>query len=103
MMKPVAILQHENHMGPGSLQDCLSQIGIPMQMFSPVKGEAVPRQASEFSGIVLLGSERSALDAMPWIRAELGLCKDALAHQLLLHWALQLEGAPRPVDAKLAA
>lgn len=78
-MNPVAILQHEDHLSPGSLQTCLQQFGIPMQVFRPDQGQAVPKEAKDFSGIVLLGSERCALDPVAWIRTELALCRDALS------------------------
>ncbi|MCR6478176.1 gamma-glutamyl-gamma-aminobutyrate hydrolase family protein [Variovorax sp. ZS18.2.2] len=78
-MKPVAILQHEQHMGPGSLHECLQQLAVPLQLIRTDKGQAVPKDAQAFSGIVLLDSERSALDRLNWIRAELSLCKESLA------------------------
>jgi GMP synthase (glutamine-hydrolysing) len=78
-MKPVAILQNEEHRGPGSLHECLQQLAVPLQLIRPDKGQAVPRDAQAFSGIVLLDSERSALDQVHWVRAELGLCKESLA------------------------
>jgi GMP synthase (glutamine-hydrolysing) len=81
-MKPVAIFQHEEHMGPGSLLECLQQLAVPLQLIRPDKGQAVPKDAQEFSGIVLLGSERSALDSVHWVRAELSLCKESLAHEV---------------------
>jgi GMP synthase-like glutamine amidotransferase len=53
-----------------------------MQLIRIDKGQAVPKDAQEFSGIVLLSSERSALDPVHWIRAELSLCKESLAHEV---------------------
>ena len=81
-MKPVAILQHEEHMGPGSLQACLLQLAIPMQLIRPDRGQPVPKDVHEFSGIVVLGSERSVLDPVPWVRTELSLARDCLAHDV---------------------
>jgi GMP synthase (glutamine-hydrolysing) len=81
-MKPVAILQHEEHMGPGSLHECLQQLAVPLQLIRPDKGQPVPKDPREFSGIVLLGSERSALDPVHWVRAERSLCKESLAQEV---------------------
>ena len=69
-------------MGPGTLHECLQQLDVPMQLIRIHKGQAVPKDPSEFSGIVLLGSERSALDADHWIRAELALCKESLSREV---------------------
>src|ERR1700748_715508 len=82
IMKPVVILQHDLHMGPGSLQECLQQLGVPLQLVRPDKGEAVPKDARDFSGIVLLNSEHSVLDPVHWVRKELALCNDAMAREL---------------------
>ena len=81
-MKPVVILQHDLHMGPGSLQECLQQLGVPFQLVRPDKGEAVPKNARDFGGIVLLNSEQSVLDPVHWVRTELALCKDAMACEI---------------------
>ncbi len=69
-------------MGPGSLQECLQQLPVPIQLIRIDKGQAVPKDPQEFSGIVLLDSERSALESTQWIRAELGLGKECLARDV---------------------
>jgi GMP synthase-like glutamine amidotransferase len=81
-MKPVVILQHDLHLGAGSLQACLQQLGVPLQWVRPDKGEVVPKDAREFSGIVLLNSEHSVLDPVHWVRKELALCNDAMTHEI---------------------
>lgn len=78
-MKPVLILQHEEYLGPGSLLDCLRQRDIPLMVLRPELGQNVPVQAQDYSGLVLLGSERDVRDELPWIHAELRLCASALA------------------------
>jgi GMP synthase-like glutamine amidotransferase len=78
-MKPVAILQHEEHMGPGSLHERLQQLAVPLELIRSDQGQVVPKDPQAFSGIVLLDSERSALDQVSWVRAELSLCKESLA------------------------
>ncbi|HEX2010002.1 MAG TPA: type 1 glutamine amidotransferase [Roseateles sp.] len=78
-MNPVAILQHEPSQGPGFLLDFLRQHDIPFRLFHPAAGEALPRRAAGHSGLVVLGSNRSANDALPWVAAELALLRDAVA------------------------
>ena len=69
-------------MGPGSLLECLQRLAVPIQSIRIDKGQPVPKDAQEFSGIVLLDSERSALESTQWIRAELSLCKESLTHDV---------------------
>lgn len=79
-MKPVAIIQHEEFLGPGSLQTVLQQEGVPLRLIRADQGQVLPEDAREFSGLVLLGSERNLSDNLPWMRAEQRLCSSALAH-----------------------
>src|SRR4029453_19333756 len=79
LMRPVAILQHDKTQRPGMLLRCLDEWGVPSSTFMPEEGERVPRRARDFAGIVLLGSNRSVNDALPWIDAELVLLRDATA------------------------
>ena len=69
-------------MGPGSLHECLQQLDVPLQLIRPGQGQPVPKDPQAFSGIVLLGSERSALDPVQWVRAERSLCKESLAQDV---------------------
>lgn len=78
-MKPVALLQHDRTQRPGVLLDYLSQQGIPLVTFTPEEGGFVPRSAKDFSGVVLLGSQRSVNDELPWIDTEVALVRSAMA------------------------
>lgn len=78
-MRPVAIFQHDPHQGPGYLQAFLRSWHVPMRHIHPEAGDAVPLQARDFSGLVLLGSNRSVNDPLPWIAQEMALLKQALA------------------------
>lgn len=78
-MRPVAILQHEPHQGPGHLQRFLAQHDIPVRLWRPDLGEPVPRHAGDFSGIVVLGSDHSVHDPLRWIEDERQLLRQALA------------------------
>jgi GMP synthase-like glutamine amidotransferase len=77
-MRPVAFLQHERTQRPGFLLDYLNEAGIPSVIFRPGDGDDVPRWARDFSGLVVLGSERSVNDPLPWIADEQALVRDAM-------------------------
>lgn len=83
-MRPVALLQHDATQRPGYLLECLDGLGVPCVTLCPDEHDPVPRQATDFSGIVLLGSEHSVHDPLPWIQAEQALVRDALAHDVPL-------------------
>jgi GMP synthase (glutamine-hydrolysing) len=78
-MKPVALLQHDRTQRPGFLLDYLNETGIPSVTFTPEEGHDVPRSARDFSGLVLLGSQHSVNDRLPWIDKEVALVRDAMA------------------------
>lgn len=77
-MRPVLILQHDSTQRPGQLLDHLTQSGIDTRIVMPDHGDFVPHQASDYSGIVLLGSNRSVNEPLGWIEAELDLVRRAL-------------------------
>jgi GMP synthase (glutamine-hydrolysing) len=77
-MKPVAILQHEASQGPGILLDHLQQQGLAYQLLSPCGSDSAPVNARDYSGIVVLGSNHCANEALPWIEDERCLLKSAL-------------------------
>ena len=77
-MRPVLILQHDSTQRPGQLLDHLTQAGIDTRIVMPDHGDPVPQQASDYSGIVLLGSNRSVNEPLGWIDAELNLVRRAL-------------------------
>ncbi|WP_148714589.1 type 1 glutamine amidotransferase [Chitinolyticbacter meiyuanensis] len=77
-MKPVAILRHDPLQGPGYLLDFLVRHGIPHRLFAIDAGDTPPTRASEFSGVVVLGSPASVNDGLLWMRREERLLVDAL-------------------------
>ena len=83
-MRPVALLQHDVHQRPGYLLDFLEDWGVPTLTLSPEEGDTVPRRASDFSGIVLLGSEHSVNEPLRWVHDECSLVLDAMASQVPL-------------------
>jgi GMP synthase-like glutamine amidotransferase len=106
-MKPIAILQHERCRGPEPLQGVLARRGLVHRLFQVAEGEGMPRSCRDFSGIVLLGSCRSARDAMPWIDAEMALVRQSLACEVPLfaqgigaHLMARALGASPPVPSR---
>ncbi len=81
-MRPVAILQHEASQGPGYLLDFLQQQDIPFQIFHPAQGEDLPVRASDHSGLVVLGSNHSVNEDLPWIGQEIALLQAALSRDV---------------------
>lgn len=78
-MRPLALIQHDRTQRPGFLVQCLEQeLGLPLRVFLPEQGDAVPRHPQDFSGIVLLGSNRSVHDPLPWIADEAALVRRAI-------------------------
>ncbi|QRF91142.1 glutamine amidotransferase [Alcaligenes faecalis] len=77
-MKPILVLQHEVTQGPGVLLDHLESHGLPYHLcMSPLDGRA-PVSARDYSGVVVLGSDRSVNDLLPWIEQEHALLQDAV-------------------------
>ena len=81
-MRPVALLQHEASQGPGFLLDYLQQQDIPHELFRPDQGQTLPRRASDYSGVAVLGSNRSVNDGLPWIAEELAFVQAALSRDI---------------------
>lgn len=81
-MKPIAIFRFAVAEGPGYLAEFLDARHVPWQLIKVDAGEAVPRSASEFSGLVLMGGPMSVNDELPWIKQLLGLIRDAVAQDI---------------------
>ena len=77
-MKPVALIQHDRTQRPGHLLRLLQRWDVPTRCFLPEEGDTIPHHARDFSGIVLLGSNRSVNERLSWIEAERRLVLDAM-------------------------
>lgn len=64
------------------LTQLLRQWGMPVVHIHPAQGDAVPRSAQPFSGIAMLGSDRSVNDPVRWIHEERALIRDALSEDV---------------------
>lgn len=83
-MKPVAIFRHAAPEGPGYFADFLDEHAIPWVLIRIDEGEAVPRSAQDFSGLVFMGGPMSVNDDLPWIPRVEALIRDAVAHDVPL-------------------
>lgn len=83
-MKPIAVFQHTEVGAPGTVVPILEALGCNVQIIRIVDGEAVPRDASAFGGIVFMGGYMGVHDDLPWIPLELALIRDADARGLPL-------------------
>jgi GMP synthase-like glutamine amidotransferase len=83
-MKPIAIFRHTATEGPGHFAVFLDKHLIPWQLIQIDAGDAVPRDVSEFSGLVFMGGPMSVNDDLPWISEVLALIRDAYAKDIPL-------------------
>lgn len=83
-MKPVVIFRHAATEGPGYLAAFLDKHFIPWQLIQIDAGDAVPRIAQDYSGLVFMGGPMSVNDDLPWIPKVLMLIRDAYAKDIPL-------------------
>jgi GMP synthase-like glutamine amidotransferase len=83
-MKPIAIFRHSPTEGAGHFALFLTEHAIPWQIVHIDQGEAVPKDAGAFSGLVFMGGPMSVNDDLPWIAPTLALIRDAYAKDIPL-------------------
>ena len=76
-MKPIAIFRHAPTEGPGYFATFLDEQAIAWQLFKIDAGDAVPKDAHEFSGLVFMGGPMSVNDDLPWLPQSLALIRQA--------------------------
>lgn len=81
-MKPIAIFRHLEIEGPGYLAEFLDAHAIPWQLIRIDAGDAVPDDATQFSGLVFMGGPMSVNDDLPWIARELELIRQAVGRDI---------------------
>lgn len=64
------------------MEEFLQQQGIAFELIQPCRAGRAPAHASDFRGLVVLGSNHCANEALPWIEQERCLLQDALAHDV---------------------
>jgi len=77
-MKPVAIFRASSSEGPGYFATYLERRSIPSRVIQLDAGEAVPREARRYSGLVFMGGPMSVNDDLPWIAPALELAREAV-------------------------
>ena len=77
-MQPVAIFRASSTEGPGYFASFLERRSIAWQVIKLDAGEAVPRDARRYSGLVFMGGPMSVNDSLPWIAPALELARDAV-------------------------
>jgi len=83
-MKPIAIFRHAATEGPGYLAEFLDERKIPWQLICIDAGDAVPQNASAYSGLVFMGGPMSVNDDLPWIAQIETLIRDAYVKDIPL-------------------
>ncbi|HEY8888090.1 MAG TPA: type 1 glutamine amidotransferase [Gallionella sp.] len=83
-MKPIAIFRHTATEGPGYLAEFLDERQIHWQLIAIDAGDAVPQDASAYSGLVFMGGPMSVNDDLPWIAKIEVLIRDAVAKDVAL-------------------
>jgi GMP synthase-like glutamine amidotransferase len=81
-LKPIAIFRHAPTEGPGYLAEFLDQRKIQWQLICIDAGDAVPQNATEYSGLVFMGGPMSVNDDLPWIAKVEALIRDAYAKDI---------------------
>ena len=75
--KPIAVFQHEADAPAGYFETWMRARRLPYAVVRIDRGEAVPADAHEFSGLCFMGGAMSVNDPLPWIDDELALIRDA--------------------------
>jgi GMP synthase-like glutamine amidotransferase len=83
-MKPIVVFRHSPVEGAGHFAAFLDEQAVPWQLIRIDAGEAVPQDASAFSGLVFMGGPMSVNDDLPWIPKVLALIRDAYAKDIPL-------------------
>lgn len=77
-MKPVAIFQHSESDGPGTVPAHLARGAVPSAVLRADTGQPVPADPRAYSGLVFLGGPMSANEPLPWLQAETELIRRAV-------------------------
>jgi GMP synthase-like glutamine amidotransferase len=77
-MRPVAIFRFSPTEGPGHFGEWLSEQAIPIELVLLDEGAAVPKDATAFSGIGMMGGPMSVNDRLPWVAPMCSFLRDAI-------------------------
>jgi GMP synthase-like glutamine amidotransferase len=76
-VKPILIFRHLQCEGPGYLADFLNRHDMPWRVIAVDEGHAIPKIIDGIGALVFMGGPMSVNDALPWIRDELALIRQA--------------------------
>ena len=75
ILKPIRIFSHVACEHPGYLCEYLDKRGICYEKINIGRGEPIPKQIDDVSGLVFMGAPVSVNDPLPWIADELALIR----------------------------
>lgn len=78
-MKPIVIIRHAPHEGPGHFATFCESHGLPWNLVRIDAGDPLPASPQDCSGLVLMGGPMSVNDELPWIVPVLALIRAAVA------------------------
>src|SRR5258706_7389018 len=81
-MKPVGIVRTTRTEGPGYFATFLERKAVPWTLLAMDAGDAVPKDARQFSGLAFMGGPMSANDDLAWIAPVLELDRNAARHDV---------------------
>ena len=81
-MLPVMIVRHVEHEGAGYLQEVLNRFEVPVINVNIDRGDKIPVNLHDISGLILMGGPMSVNDPLEWILAEINLVRLAIDNNL---------------------
>lgn len=77
-MNPVTILRHIECEGPGYLEKTLEKHHIPTTLIALDRGDNIPKDTGDTSGLIIMGGPMSVNDNDEWIKNETLLIRKAI-------------------------
>ncbi|MBL78767.1 MAG: glutamine amidotransferase [Nitrosomonadaceae bacterium] len=81
-MKPIAVFRLYKIEGPGYLATLFDSQSIPWKLIKLDKGEGLPQNLKDYSGLVFMGGPMSANDNLPVISGAFGLIRQAIRYNI---------------------
>lgn len=81
-MRPIAVFRFSPTEGPAHFAQWLDAMSLPWRLIGVDRGDAIPDDPREFSGIGMMGGPMSVTDALAWIDPVSRLLRDAVAQEI---------------------
>lgn len=81
-MRPIAIFRFSETEGPAYFAEWLDAQSLPWRLIAVDRGDPIPAEPREFSGIGMMGGPMSVTDTLPWIDPLSRLLRGAIAHEV---------------------